>query len=85
VKAYSLKGFISAINKVDLKSIEFHNEQGDFERWAELSLKDKALADAFRKIFLSDCFGEMLRMKIYEASLKRYNELQEAIRHFEFF
>jgi alpha-amylase len=85
VKAWSLKGFISAINKVDLKSIEFHNEQGDFEKWADLSLNDKVLANEFRKLFLSGCSGETLRRKVYEAALKRYGELQEAIRQITFF
>lgn len=85
VKAYSLKGFISAVSKVNLKSIEFHNEQGDFEKWADLSLNDKVLANEFRKISLSGCSGETLRRRIYEAALKRYCELQEAIRQTAFF
>ena len=37
--AWSLKGFIKAIKAVDVKALEFHIGNGDFESWAKYSLK----------------------------------------------
>ncbi len=46
--AWSLKGFINAAKQVDAKALEFHILNGDFESWAEHSLKDKKLALKFK-------------------------------------
>jgi alpha-amylase len=79
VKAWSLKGFVKAVKKVDLESIEFHNKEGDFEKWANFSLKDKILANQFRKISASELSGEALRNEISQVAAKRLNELMEKI------
>ena len=47
--AWSLKGFIKALKEVDAKAIEFHIGNGDFESWAQSSLKDKKLASKIQR------------------------------------
>ncbi|MEM2971287.1 MAG: DUF5752 family protein [Candidatus Bathyarchaeia archaeon] len=79
VKAWSLKGFIEAVKKVDLESIEFHNEGGDFERWASFSLRDKKLAKQFSEIRTSKIAGEPLRKRIVEVAEARFTELSKKI------
>lgn len=59
--AWSLKGFLKIIKKVSLKSIIFHNGNGDFENWAKYSLRNEKLAEKFRKIRLSELKSEDLR------------------------
>jgi len=70
--AWSLKGFIKALEEVDPKAIEFHVGNGDFESWAQSSLKDKKLASHFKSINASGEKGEKLRKAIVDATKKRY-------------
>jgi alpha-amylase len=51
--AWSLNGFKNALQKISIKSLELHSSHADFEKWAEKSLKDKALASRLRRIRLS--------------------------------
>ena len=84
--AWSLKGFTKAIQKVNTKSVEFHNKRGDFTNWAEKSLQDQALAKEFNEIKLTKTEGEQLRNGIAKASKKRLSDLraetQKATRYF---
>ena len=50
IMAWSLKGFLKAIKEVNAKAIEFHVGNGDFESWAQSSLKDQKLALHFKEI-----------------------------------
>jgi len=74
-KAWSLMGFVEAAGKVDVRSIEFHNEKGDFERWANSSLRDEKLAEKFKRIRVSKISGEPLRKRVQEAVEARFTEL----------
>ncbi len=47
--AWSLKGFVKALKEVNVKAIEFHVDNGDFESWAQSSLKDQKLACKFQR------------------------------------
>jgi alpha-amylase len=67
---WSLKGFSMAIQKASPKSLMLHNSNGDFEKWAENSLRDDALAEKFRKVRLSKLEGEELRKALAEAIKK---------------
>ncbi len=67
---WSLKGFSMAIQKASPKSLMLHNDNGDFEKWAENSLRDDALAEKFRKVRLSKLEGEELRKALAEAIKK---------------
>ena len=52
--AWSLKGFIKALKEVNIKAIEFHIGNGDFESWAKSSLKDKKLASELKTLKLKE-------------------------------
>ncbi len=84
--AWSLKGFIKALTEVDAKAIEFHVGNGDFESWAQSSLKDKKLASQFKTIDASREKGEKLRKAMVDATKKRYiaesKEVQDATQLF---
>ena len=75
VMAWSLRGFVKALQKIDVEAVEFHNRRGDFESWADNSLRDKALALQFKRIKASNQRGEKLRKRILTAASKRYKKL----------
>jgi alpha-amylase len=58
---WSLKGFPRALEKVSVKSIDFHNKRGDFEKWADKSLRDSELMMQLKKTRLAGLGGEQLR------------------------
>jgi hypothetical protein len=62
--AWSLGGFTKAIRIVSTKSVEFHNNRGDFERWADKSFHDTTLSEQLKKERLSKLSGEPLREAI---------------------
>jgi alpha-amylase len=72
IMAWSLKGFLNAIKEVDVKAIEFHVSNGDFESWAQSSLKDQKLALHFKEIKSSKERGEELRETILGFTSKRF-------------
>ena len=83
---WSLKGFARAIQKVPVKSIEFHNKRGDFVNWSEKSLYDKTLAAQLKNIKLAELTGESLREALIRVVKERLNnlrvEIQSATRYF---
>ncbi len=81
VKAWSLKGFLKALQKVNLKSIEFHVKRRDFERWARNSLYDNTLAKQLREIRLSKLKGERLRKGLVKAVRERFAKLSQKDKH----
>jgi alpha-amylase len=80
VKAWSLKGFIKALETVDVKAVEFHAGNGDFEKWAQFSLKDPKLAESIKAA--STQKGETLRKTLIIITKKRFTtqskQVQEA-------
>ncbi|MEM3565851.1 MAG: DUF5752 family protein [Candidatus Bathyarchaeia archaeon] len=80
VIAWSLRGLIKALQKVEVKSLEFHNSRGDFERWARHSLHDKVLAEKLEDIRLSKLKGQALRKALVTAAKERFNELSRQIK-----
>lgn len=82
ITAWSLKGFAHSLKNVTAKSLQFHNERGDFERWARSSLFDDVLARHLGKLRLSDVKGEVLRrslVKVVDEKLKRLLRQTQAI------
>ena len=79
VFARSLQEFISALKRVDIKSIEFHAKRKDFSNWISNTLKDKYLATNLTN--MSNLHGEELRKKIIETVESRYNNLAKALSH----
>jgi len=80
ITSLTLRGFIEAIKKVDIASIEFHNSRGDFERWAKSSLCDQKLAVELKKIRGTRLKGEKLRNEILEIAKGHIGELLERMR-----
>ncbi len=85
IMVWSLKGFIQALKKAPLESIEFHNLRGDFEKWAKASLRDSALAKELKKLRSSKLKGRGLEKMISRAARKRLDELSRQMRAAEFF
>jgi alpha-amylase len=75
--AWSLEGFPAAIQKVGLESLEFHNSRGDFEKWAEKSLHDRALSAQLRRIRLAELKGMQLRESLAKVTEQRFDELHK--------
>ncbi len=73
--AWSLKGLITAVREASLKSLEFHGQRGDFEKWADESLRDRKLADQLKKITLANLKGEQLRKTIVNTLTKRFAQM----------
>lgn len=80
ITSLTLRGFIEAIKKVDIASIEFHNSRGDFDRWAKSSLCDQKLAVELKKIRGTRLKGEKLRNEILEIAKGHIGELLERMR-----
>ena len=79
VMVWSLKGFAKALQSVDEKSIEFHNRRGDFERWAEYSLRDQVLAQQLRTIKTLNNKGKLLRKALAQIAQKRFVKLNKQV------
>jgi alpha-amylase len=79
VMTWSLKGFAKALHTVDVKALEFHSRRGDFESWAEYSLKDKVLARQLKEIQASKLKGTALRKAVVDAAEKRFKDLSEQV------
>ena len=78
--AHSLQDFSNKLARVDLKTIEFHMENGDFEAWfkclgdQELAVKAVVIKD--RKIV-----GEQLRVLLHAVIEQRCQELMKLTEH----
>ena len=72
---WSLKGLADALRKVSMKSVEFHDGRGDFEKWAEKSLGDQMLAKRLKKVGLSKLKGEELAKTLADVVRERFDEL----------
>ena len=64
--ALNLEKFYKIIKKIPLKSIEFHLQRGDFERWLDLIEMPK-LAKEVEKVRFSGFVGEDQRQKLLSA------------------
>jgi hypothetical protein len=75
VSASSLKDFMDKINKVDVKSLEFHLGRGDFEKWTSEILGDQLLPVEIKKLQRTGLAGERLRSQLYGAVSRRFKYL----------
>jgi alpha-amylase len=78
IKVWSLMGFLHTIQEVELSLIEFHNKKGDFEKWADLSLRDQDLANGFEKLRHSKTSGKDLRDKLVDTVKSRLTKLKKS-------
>ncbi|MDH5634858.1 MAG: DUF5752 family protein [Candidatus Bathyarchaeota archaeon] len=73
--AHSLAEFSDKLQKVDVKSVEFHIPRKDFENWVH-ALGDVELERRFGLIRNMHLRGEDLRTRVYEAVKHRLEELK---------
>lgn len=76
VLANSLAEFCDKVEKISVKSVEFHVSRKDFEHWFR-SLGDVELARRTALIQNSNLHGEELRKKVLEAAKHRLEELKQ--------
>jgi len=84
-KAWSLKGFVKALQEVSIESIEFHSRRRDFEKWAKVSLLDDTFAKELKKVRLSKQKGEKLRKSIVKVAKERLEKLSQQMQATKYF
>jgi len=80
IYATSLEQFSQLLEKVDLKSIEFHMGRTDFENWVR-SLGDQVLALQLVKLKKKNPSGENLRREVRAIVKKRLDDLKRDLQH----
>jgi len=75
IQANSLADFCDKVEKVSVKSVEFHVSRRDFENWFQ-SLGDMELAKRMSVIHSMNLHGEDLRKKVHESTKRRLEELK---------
>jgi hypothetical protein len=78
ISADSLEEFMKKILEVNTKSLEFHLYRGDFQKWIEGTLEDKALSDEIRKLQQSKPLGNELRDNLYLTVSKHFEKLKKS-------
>ncbi len=73
--AASLEEFLEKIKEVDSKSLEFHLNRGDFEKWIAEILEDDELAEEIKNLQILKYNGETLRNQLVLIVSKRYEKL----------
>jgi len=74
VSAVSYEDFLTSIKQVKAKSLSFHVERGDFQKWVLDVLKDKKLAREIGKIKNQKLRGKALRNRLYRIVSERRKE-----------
>ena len=75
VSAASYEDFLASIKRVDVKSLSFHVDRGDFENWVLDVLKDERLAREIGKLRNRKLRGQALRNRLYRIVSERCKEL----------
>ena len=75
MSAASLKEFMDRVNDVNAKSLEFHLQRGDFEKWVEDVLQDKDLALEIKRLQRFNLMGDALRNQLRAIVSRRYTRL----------
>jgi hypothetical protein len=78
MSADSLEEFVKKILEVNTKSLDFHLYRGDFQRWIEGTLEDKALSDEIKKLQQSKPLGNELRDNLYLTVSRHYEKLKKS-------
>jgi len=75
VSAASYEDFLASIKKIEAKSLYFHLNRGDFEKWVTDILKDERLAREIGELRSQRLRGQALRNRLYSIVSKRIKEL----------
>jgi len=70
--AASLEDFLEKIERVDIKSLEFHLYRDDFEKWLAETIGDKELAEQIQKTARPKPYWEKLGDQPHHVISKRY-------------
>jgi alpha-amylase len=73
--ASSLKEFMEKINEVNVKSLEFHLNRGDFEKWMSEVLQDTELAGDIKKLQKLNLTANSLRDQLSFTISRRFKRL----------
>jgi hypothetical protein len=76
--AMSLEDFAVDLRTIDLRSIEFHFQRQDFEKWIRNVLGDEELAKSLSQI-RGELQGEKLRNELIMVVTKRVEELKKKL------
>jgi hypothetical protein len=79
ISALGLSDFVDKLDKVPLRSVEFHFNRGDFRKWAKETLCDEHLAATMSRIG-KNMKGEELRKTIQLTVRRRLTQLRIATR-----
>ena len=75
VSATSYEDFLTSIKEVEAKSLNFHLNRGDFERWTLDILRDEELAKKIGKLKSQKLSGPILRGRLYRIVSDRQKEI----------
>lgn len=73
--AASYEDFIESIKHVKAKSLSFHIQRGDFQKWILKNLKDKKLAKEMENVKNQKLHGQALRNRLNRIVTERLKEL----------
>ena len=73
--AASLKEFLEKIGSVNTKSLEFHLQREDFEKWVNGTLGDAKLAAQIKELRHQNITAENLRAQLCLVVARRLKEL----------
>jgi hypothetical protein len=75
MSAASLKEFMDRVGDVDIKSLEFHLQRGDLQKWVEEILQDNDLAWEIKRLQKFNLTGDALRNQLSMVVSRRYKRL----------
>ena len=74
--ARSLGEFIGMMKIIEMSSVEFHVQRGDFINWIKM-LGDETLSQQIAKIEKDNLTGEKLRQRLLQVLRMRYGTLRK--------
>ncbi len=80
ISADSYEAFLESIKQVKARSLSFHDQRGDFQKWVLNILQDKKLAKELKKVKKQKLRGQALRNRLYHVVSERLRELASETR-----
>ena len=75
ISAASYEDFLTSIRQVKAKSLSFHDQRGDFQKWVLNILQDEKLAKELENVKNQKLRGQALRNRLNRIVSKRLKEL----------
>ena len=75
ISAASYEDFLKSIKQVKVKSLSFHIQRGDFQKWTLNALKDEKLAKELENVKNQKLHGQALRNRLSRMVSERLKEL----------